>query len=110
MMVDVERIGRVMRYLTVGNNFVAKFLVPINFAIVTLTFLKVYNIALDRYQMGLLFCCAIGSALLIGIMYDRLGLYAIEMSFDGKRNSELRKLDEKLEWLIKKSDCDEMAR
>lgn len=100
----VEILGYLMRLMTVGNNLVAKFWAPVNFAIIGLTFLKVYNVSLSTLQMFTLFGVAVASALLLGFFYDVLGLYAIEMSFDGSRNKEFDKINDKLEWLIKQND------
>ena len=39
-----NQVGSVLRFMTVGNAFISKFLVPSNFTLILLTFLKVNSV------------------------------------------------------------------
>jgi hypothetical protein len=90
-------IGSAMRIQTVGIGLVGKFLTPINFTLILLTFLKSYDIVIPKEYMVMFGVLIFVGVFSIGYFYDKLGFYSTELSFDGKRNIMFQKILDKIE-------------
>ena len=80
------KIGSFMKFMTIGTNLVGRFLVPINFTLILLTFLKVNSVSLNKVFMITLIISVLIGVLCLGWFYDRIGLLKSEIEFDNQRN------------------------
>lgn len=89
-------IGSGLRYLSGGNGLVSRFLTGINFTLLLLTFLKVNSVIIPKFIMILLMICVLIGVLIIGWLYDKVGLWRTEIAFDNKRNLVLLEILERV--------------
>lgn len=92
-----KKIGIAMRTQTVGLNVISKFLTPLNFTLISLTFLKTYKVSIPMHLMIVMFLAIFCTVFMVGYVYDRLGFYRTELSFDGKRNIMFQKILDKMD-------------
>jgi hypothetical protein len=88
------KLSDLLKYMTIGNGLVGKFLTPINFAMIFMTFIKVYGINLSIAGTVLLFGVALSSSIFLGWFYDIAGLWKKEIEFDTERNPMMKEIKE----------------
>lgn len=85
--------GSLFTYLKLGNGFISKFLVPLNFTLLLTANIKLFGFNFSYVGIVLLLVFALLSSFFLGLLYDKLDFWKFEQNFDYQRNPMSEKLD-----------------